>query len=98
MLLELERKYGDEGLRLVAVSMDEAADPAGLVRSFFADELKTEPPLVIFPDEATATSWKVFNLPTLYILDRQGTIVAAHAGLRPEEVLDRDVRRALGKQ
>ncbi len=97
VLLELEKKYAAKGLRFVAVNMDEGEDRAKLVSDFFANELKTAPPLVVFPEETTATAWKVYSLPTLYVLDRKGNIVASHTGLRTQSVLDQDVRRALGE-
>ncbi|MFN7135778.1 MAG: TlpA family protein disulfide reductase, partial [Myxococcales bacterium] len=97
VLLELERQHAAEGVRLVAVSMDEGVEREGLVRDFFLKQMKRSAPLVLFPDPATVTAWRVFNLPTLSLLDRHGVVVESHVGLVSREALEQGLRAALAR-
>jgi len=87
-LVDLQAKYRDR-LVVVGVLDDNAELPA--IRAF-ADRMGINYPIV-------RTSWdleSVFSearaLPTTYVVDRQGRVVAVHAGLFDAAVVEREVR------
>jgi thiol-disulfide isomerase/thioredoxin len=93
-LRKLEAELGAQGMALVAASMDNP----DVREEAVADWLKKQggpPPLIVFPTDETARAWHAGSLPTLYVLGRDGSIVASHSGLTPEVTLRREIGKAL---
>ncbi len=72
-------KFGTQGLEIVAVSVDQGNPDA--VRKF-VDDLKLNFPVVLDPDQATKQAYQVRALPTTYLIDRKGRVVAVGMGAR----------------
>jgi thiol-disulfide isomerase/thioredoxin len=75
-LKELQKKYGEKGLVIVAVSVDEDVDD---MNKFVA---KQKPEFTIVRDKTTklATRLDLASIPTTYILDRSGKVAEVHNG------------------
>jgi thiol-disulfide isomerase/thioredoxin len=97
MLLELEAEYRARGLKLVTANVDELADREASTTRFLA-KLKGEPPIVLWPKETTVSAWKAWRLPTLYIVGRDGRIVAGHTSLQSRKTLAREIEAALAQK
>lgn len=96
LLRELERDYRDRGVSLVTVNLDDPDDRAQLVDEFF--EGAGEPPLVLWADEPAIHAWNAHRLPTLYVVGRDGRIVAGHTTLQSRETLQREIETALARR
>ncbi|GIK34193.1 MAG: hypothetical protein BroJett010_07520 [Gammaproteobacteria bacterium] len=102
-LLDLERQYHDRGFRLVAVSLDEPGDYAGVVAPFLD---KWFPTLATYR-RATADmdglvsvldpAWNEL-LPTSYVLDRAGAVRARIQGGKPVEEFAAAIRPWLDQE
>lgn len=75
-LARIDSTYKARGLAVVAVNVDKERPPAEAFLARFAT-----PFIVAFdPDGATAEAFHVRGMPTTFLLDKDGTIVASHAG------------------
>lgn len=82
---------GDEGFIILALSM---GDTSGQV-SAFADELGIPFPLLLDQDMSIAATYQVDGLPTSYLVDADGIIVARHQGPLTAAQLNAYLDRAL---
>lgn len=89
-LVKLAEEYQSKGVAFVAASDDEAGEAKAAV-GIYVDQLPGLRPYAAFGDPAIGARYKVRALPTIYILDRQGKIVASHTG----QTSERSVRRWL---
>ncbi len=70
-------ELADDGLEILAIDRDEAP---GQVEAF-RDENGLTFPILLDPGEAiTAVQYQVISMPTTFVLDRNGVIVARHLG------------------
>lgn len=75
-LKELQKKYGEKGLVIIAVSVDEDVSD---MKKFVA---KQKPAFTIVRDKTTklATKLDLASIPTTFILDRTGHVAEVHNG------------------
>jgi thiol-disulfide isomerase/thioredoxin len=92
-MMEMQRRYGPQGLVVVAVNLDrDRALAATFLREFnpaFA---------IVFDGKATlAQQFKVAGMPSSVIIDREGKARSTHTGFRPDErpALEAELRTAL---
>jgi peroxiredoxin len=77
-LSELYEKYRERGFELIAVSIDESVSDA---RDFVEEYgIKFT---VVFDDRDVNAAFGVYNIPTTFILDRNGKVVNKHLGFAP---------------
>lgn len=82
----VSQEFSERGLVAVAVNRDEGPDREARVRAFV--KAKGLSGLrVALDDGRTAGALKVRALPTLVVLDREGTVRAAHVGAMEEDEL-----------
>ena len=96
MLLEVADAYRDRGVRLVMVSNDDLGEQ----REAVAAAIRAEPrllPVVALGTPEVGSAYLVRMLPTLYVLDRQGRVVAGHAGVVARWQLERWLDQALAR-
>lgn len=77
---ELQQAYEErqeEGLAILAVNMEESPD---MVRRFFYDDLRLTFTPLLDENGEVANRYGIFNLPTTYFVDPEGTIAAVHRG------------------
>ena len=75
---EMHERYKDEGLSIIAVSVDKKRE---LIEQFIK---KMEPGFIIAHDPTgkVAKSYKIRAMPTTYLIDRNGQLVITHMGFR----------------
>jgi len=93
---DLDREFRDQGLRIIAVSVDKSADDA---RRFLA---RYPPQFAIALDAAGAcpAAYDLQGMPSSYLIDRTGRFRAVHAGFRSGDKaeLRRQVMEALAQR
>ena len=91
--VELQRKYGDRGLQIIGVSMDDSPDP---VRTF-VEQFHVKYPVVIGTADIGSAYGGVLGLPIAFLIDREGRIQAKHMGATAASVFERDITSLLAQ-
>lgn len=92
-LVELKKKYGKKGFEIVGVSLDGPQTKSEVV-PFIKDYGINYP--VVYGNEAVTISYGgVQSIPTAFIIDKEGKIVATYVGLRPKEVYEDQIKKLL---
>lgn len=88
-----ERMAKETGIRVIAISID--VDDAPVRR--WLEEHATPFEILRDPDGAVAEQLGMKEMPTSYLLDREGRIRARHDGFREEDepALEREIRQLL---
>jgi len=90
--IEFQRKYKDRGFSVLGVSMDEGG---WQVVKPFVEDFKMNYPVVIGDDATAAAFDGVDVLPTTFIIDKQGRIVAKHMGLVSKDEMEKVIEDLL---
>ena len=90
--IALQDKYGKQGLVVVGISVDQGGAPA--VASF-AGKNKINYPLVLADDKVAEQYGVTEGIPTTFVIDRKGNIVAKHLGLTESDVFEKEIKGAL---
>ncbi len=90
--VELQEEYGDEGLVVVGVSLDEGG-PAVVKR--FMKRFKMNYPVVMGNQKIANDFGGIRGIPTTFVLDREGRIVSKHVGFAEKAVFEREVKALL---
>lgn len=77
-LNQMQKKYGDEGLVIVGVNMDSNAAEADK----FLQEFPAEFTIIYDSDRTLGRKYGVEAMPTSFVIDRNGEIVANHLGFK----------------
>jgi peroxiredoxin len=77
--MELNRKYGKQGLQILGLSLDENNDD--LIE--FVTPFKLNYPVAL-ADEDLQTEYGLRSLPTLFIINKKGIVVDKFMGLTDE--------------
>jgi thiol-disulfide isomerase/thioredoxin len=93
-LVELQKKYGDQGFQVIGVAMDDAGEKA---IGEFAHKMQMNYPVLLGTEKVADQYGGVEGLPTNYFLDRSGKVVGVERGLVSESVLVDNITAALGK-
>ena len=103
-LVELQKQYAPKGFEILAVSFDDldkddkillAKEKTDIAAS--AEKLGITYPVLLDGDSISKPYGDVDVFPTSFFLDRNGTIVAASAGLTSKDELEGNIRKALGE-
>jgi thiol-disulfide isomerase/thioredoxin len=89
--IELQKEYGDRGLVVVGVSLDEEG-PAAIKR--FMKELGINYPIVL-GEVGLMQDFGGTAIPTTVVIDRKGNIVARHVGFAPKETFENEIQPLL---
>ena len=84
----LQRKYGAKGLAIVAVNVDKKRADA----ERFLAQTPAEFTVVYDAPGATPAAYGVKGMPSSYLIDAQGTVVAVEQGFREERAAELDAR------
>jgi peroxiredoxin len=98
--MEFDRKYRNQGLAVIGVSMDD--DGWKSVRPFLAKKIDDETggniamqyPVVI-GTEALGKRYNLTNMPMTLLIDREGRIAVAHAGMVDRDSFESNIRSLL---
>lgn len=89
--VELQKKYGDRGLQIIGVSMDDGPEP---VRTFYQQFQMNYP--VVMGTAATGEAYGgVLGLPIAFLIDRDGRILSKHMGATDASVFENEIRNLL---
>ncbi len=89
--VELQRKYGSDGLQIVGVSMDDSIDP---VRPF-AEKFHINYPIVMGNAKVGELYGGVLGLPIAFIIGRDGRIYRKHIGATNVTVFQNEITALL---
>jgi peroxiredoxin len=92
--VELQNKYGDQGLQVIGISMDDGPQP---VRDFY-QRFKMNYPVVMGNANTGERYGGVFGLPLAFLIGRDGRITAKHIGATDISSLDREIKAQLRGQ
>jgi cytochrome c biogenesis protein CcmG/thiol:disulfide interchange protein DsbE len=90
-LVELQQRYGDRGLQVIGVSMDDSADP---VRPFY-QQFHMNYPVVMGTAKTGELYGGVLGLPITFLIDRDGRIYAKHIGATDAAVFEKEIKSLL---
>jgi thiol-disulfide isomerase/thioredoxin len=79
-LLDLNRKYGKQGLQIMGFSLDEEGER--VVKAFMAEKGITYPMAVIGDD--VSADYGIRSIPTVYVINKKGVIVERYMGYNDE--------------
>lgn len=90
---ELQRKYGEQGFKLLAIAMDERPDR---VVPPFVEEYRIGYSVLLGTDDVAEAYGPILGYPTKFLVDREGRIAASFIGPVPKRVLETRIRSLLG--
>jgi thiol-disulfide isomerase/thioredoxin len=90
-LVELQNKYGDRGLQIVGVSMDDGPEP---VRDFYR-RFKMNYPVVMGNAKIGEIYGGILGLPIAFVIERDGRIYAKHIGATDIAIFENDIVKLL---
>jgi peroxiredoxin len=90
-LVDLQNKYGGQGLQIIGVSMDDSADP---VRDF-SQKFKMNYPVVMGNAKIGALYGGVLGLPINFVIGRDGRIDSRHIGATDVAVFEKEITQQL---
>jgi len=91
--VQLQNKYGNRGLEVIGISMDDDAEPARK----FSEEFQMNYPVVMGNAKIGELYGGVLGVPIAFLIDRHGRIAAKHTGSTDAAVFDREVRLLLNE-
>jgi cytochrome c biogenesis protein CcmG/thiol:disulfide interchange protein DsbE len=86
-LIELQQKYGDRGLQIIGVSMDDSPDPA---RAFY-QQFHMNYPVVMGNAKTGERYGGVLGLPIAFLINGDGRIYAKHIGATDPAIFEKEV-------
>ncbi len=86
-LVELQNKYGAQGLQIIGVSMDDEPEP---VREFY-QRFKINYPVVMGNAKTGELYGGILGLPIAFLIGRDGRIRAKHIGATDISVLETEI-------
>jgi peroxiredoxin len=89
--VELQNKYGDRGLQIIGISMDDSPQP---VRDFY-QQFKMNYPVVLGEAKTGDLYGGILGLPIGFVIDRQGRIYAKHIGATDISIFEKEIQALL---
>jgi thiol-disulfide isomerase/thioredoxin len=85
--IDLQKKYGEKGLVVVGVSVDEQG--SSVVKQFMKEFAMNYP--VVMGNLKMMQDFGGTGVPTTFIIDRSGKIVSKHVGLASKETFEKEI-------
>ena len=92
--VDLQNKYGPQGLQIIGVSMDDTPGPVPA----FVREFKMNYSVVMGDAKIGEIYGGVLGLPTAFLIDRQGRIRSKHMGATDASVFEREIVNLLKEE
>ncbi len=89
--VEMQKKYGPQGLQIVGLSIDDDAKP---VREF-TQKMGMNYPVALADEKLTTQYGGILGLPVAFVIDKNGNIVAKHVGETKPEVFEQEIQKLL---
>jgi peroxiredoxin len=95
-LVEMNRKYGKQGLQILGLSVDEVGERG--VRTF-TDEFRVNYPLAMAGD-LTTVDYAVRSVPIMYLIDKKGKIFEVYRGFSDDiaRSMEQSIKRLLAEK
>jgi len=93
--VELQEKYGPQGLQVIGVAMDDAGVKA---ITAFARKMGVKYPILQGTEQVADLYGGLDGLPTTFFLDRSGKVVDQAFGLESESVMEDAIKKSLGSE
>jgi thiol-disulfide isomerase/thioredoxin len=93
-LIQLQQKYGPQGLQIVGVAMDDTEEKT---ISEFAHKMGVNYPVVIGTEKVADSYGGVDGLPISFFLDRSGKVVDHILGLVSESQIESSIQKSLAQ-
>lgn len=90
--VELQKQYGDKGLTVIGVSLDEQGPE--IVKKF-VKQLGVSYPIVIGNEKVAEAYGGIIAIPTTFVIDRQGRIVSQHMGYNDKATFEKEIQSLL---
>jgi thiol-disulfide isomerase/thioredoxin len=90
--VELQKQYGDKGLTIIGVSLDEQGPE---VVKKFVKRLSVNYPIVMGNQKVIEAYGGIDAIPTTFVIDRQGRIVSRHMGYNDKTVFEKEIQSLL---
>jgi thiol-disulfide isomerase/thioredoxin len=90
--LELQKKYGDKGLAVIGVSVDEQGPE---VVKEFVKQFQMTYPVVVGNEKIIEAYGGIDGIPTTFVIDREGRIIGKHIGYEDKETLEKEIQSLL---
>jgi len=90
-LVELQQRYGDRGLQIIGISMDDSIEPV----SPFYQQFHMNYPVVMGSAKTGELYGGVLGLPITFLIDRDGRIYSKHIGATDAAVFEREIKSLL---
>jgi thiol-disulfide isomerase/thioredoxin len=87
LFVDLQNKYGPQGLQIIGVSMDDTPGPIPA----FVQEFKINYPVVMGNAQIGELYGGVLGLPIAFLIDREGRIRSKHMGATDASVFEREI-------
>ncbi|QDO83957.1 TlpA family protein disulfide reductase [Shewanella psychropiezotolerans] len=81
---EMHHKYADQGLKIIAINLD---NDISLARQFLG-QISADFIIAYDPDTQVAGQFDILGMPSSYLFNRQGKLVAKHVGFYSEHKAD----------
>jgi thiol-disulfide isomerase/thioredoxin len=91
-LVAIQKKYADQGLSIIGVSVDEQGPR--VVKPFIA-RFAINYPVVMGNEKVLADYGGISAIPTTFVIDRQGNVVAVHEGYTDQATFESEIRPLL---
>jgi cytochrome c biogenesis protein CcmG/thiol:disulfide interchange protein DsbE len=92
-LVDLQKKYGEQGLQIVGIAMED--DPAPVEE--FTKNIGVNY-TILMGKNAVGDAYSVLGLPTTYYIDRSGKILDRHIGLVSLSEIEEHIKTSLASQ
>jgi cytochrome c biogenesis protein CcmG/thiol:disulfide interchange protein DsbE len=89
--VNFQKQYGDQGLQVVGVSMDDGPGP---VREFY-QKFKMNYPVVMGTAKIGEMYGGVMGLPINFLIDREGRVYSKHIGTTDMSVYEKEINTLL---
>jgi len=86
--IELQKQYGEKGLVVIGVSLDEQGPD---VVKPFMKQFGVNYPVVMGDAKIVQDFGGIEGLPTTFVIDRTGNIVASHIGYTSKEAFEKEI-------
>lgn len=95
-LVEMNRKYGRQGLHILGLNVDEDSDR---VVKAFTDEFKVNYPLALVGN-STMVGFGVRSVPVIFLIDKKGSIAEIYRGYSREtgRSMEQSIKRLLAEK
>ena len=90
--VELQKEYGDKGLIILGISLDQ--NPKQALPKFIK-KYKVNYPILLTDGKVDKSYGGVTGIPTTFIINRKGEIYKRYVGFRPKNVFEEDIRSLL---